>query len=305
MNKPTLMPELKTGENLKHPPISPVSETRKVEGLHLRVLGRGDRLTPEGLPCTRLLLGNLAGTCRSVIYHDRISAIEKSLQHGDIVIVDGELWSVEGTTYLRPRFTRVPETRNIKPTALLPREWVLPAFLPQLKLVMRHWCLIENTFLREFLAQVFQDASNALGFLNVHGSLRHHHSYQGGLLDHTAEMLKQFGEEHPSPNSNLERDIVTTLILIHDIGKTVTLVGNHRGAVQPHDMAALELLAQPLVQLETKSPVLSNIIRGYYKPRNWQPRYDHSAYNTVSDLDRKSAGMLVLPPGVSKGRLSK
>jgi len=36
---------------------------------------------------------------------------------------------------------------------------------------------------------VFGRKNPSTPFLNVPGSLRHHHAYQGGLLDHTADML--------------------------------------------------------------------------------------------------------------------
>lgn len=264
-------------------------EVRRLNNTQFRVLGRADRLNPDGRPCSRFLLGNLTVTCKAVVYHNQITPLQRTLQYGDVVEVDGELLLTKNNTMIRIDQLRKPITSALKPTALLPREWVLPAFAPQLNIVLRHWESVIDRDLQEFLAMIFSDASNALGFLTVHGSLRHHHAYQGGLLDHTADMLTSFRGTHPLPISDLERDIATVLIMLHDIGKTVTLVGNGRGAYQPHDMAALEILALPLTQLESKSPVLANVIRAFFKPKNWQPQFHHRAYNIVSALDRQSA----------------
>ena len=263
-------------------------QSRRLDRCQFRILGRHDRLGEHGDPRCSLRLGNLAGT--ALIHLDPLSSPQwwQSLNHGDLIAISGELRAFPSQWEILAESAYTPCEAELRPTALFPCDWVLPAFKPQLKAVVRHWNNINDDELRAFLANIFSNAANAMGFLNVPGSLRHHHAYQGGLLDHTADMLIRFGGCHPKANGNLERDLVTTLILIHDIGKTVTLVGQGRGKHQPHDMAALELMAQPLAQLEAYSPVMANIIRGYFRPRNWLPKTHHRAYLIVSLMDRQS-----------------
>ena len=263
-------------------------QTRRLDHCQFRVLGRHDRLGEHGDPRCSLRLGNLAGT--ALIHIDPLSSPQwwQSLKHGDVISISGELRAFPSQWEILAESAYTPCESELRPTALFPCDWVLPAFKPQLKAVVRHWNNIKDDRLRAFLANIFSDAANAMGFLNVPGSLIHHHAYQGGLLDHTADMLIRFGGCHPKANGNLERDLVTTLILTHDIGKTATLVGEGRGKHQPHDMAALELMAQPLVELEARSPVLANIIRGNFRPRSWLPKTHHRAYVIVSGLDRSS-----------------
>ncbi len=107
-------------------------------------------------------------------------------------------------------------------------------------------------------------------------------------------MLDRFSQMPLSRWNQPQRDLAVCLIILHDIGKTVTLVGQgrtERGGYQPHELAALELLATPLAKLEVSNPLLANQIRGFFKPRDWYPRQYDPIYRLVSTLDRASAGM--------------
>ena len=89
-----------------------------------------------------------------------------------------------------------------------------------------------------------------------------------------------------------QHDLATVLVILHDIGKTVTFVGgdhSDRGGHQPHEMAALEMLAVPLTKLEMTDPIAANLIRGFFKPRDWYPKKHDPIYKLVSSLDRQSA----------------
>ncbi|QQD17296.1 hypothetical protein I6N98_13095 [Spongiibacter nanhainus] len=267
---------------------SEILTSRRLERCQFRVLGSQDQLDRSGRPTRYLQLGNLAGTALSAIPLGGNPTPLHSADHSDIIEVTGELCAYPSHWQLMPEITALPQRQTLKPTALLPREWVLPTFLPALRVIIRHWSRLSTPALRQFLNSVFVDSSNAMGVLNAPGSLRHHHAYQGGLLEHTADMLVRYGGTYPSSHDDLERDIATTLIIIHDLGKTLTLVGADRGATQPHDMAALELLATPLAELEMFDPALANILRGYFRPKQWYPKADHPSYALISRLDKQS-----------------
>ncbi|NKI16741.1 hypothetical protein HCU74_04815 [Spongiibacter sp. KMU-166] len=275
-----------------------VSGSRRLNGTQFRVLGRTDRLNPAGQPCSRLELGNLGGTARAVIVHEQFLPCHRDVEHGDVVIVMGEFQSLHDRHVIVVEELYRPARARLAPTALLPRDWALPAFHSEQRTVVRHWMGVGHPALQLFLREAFLDPNVALGFLNVPASVRHHHAYQGGLLEHSADMLKRFEQRYLYQARGIQRDLATTLILLHDIGKTVTLVGNgrsQRGASQPHELAALELLATPLAQLEMTNPELANHLRGFFKPRNWYPRNYDRVYQLVSALDRQSAESSVAP----------
>lgn len=273
-----------------------VPEPRRLNGRLFRVLGRIDRLNRLGQGCTRLELGCFAGTATALLRHDAFLPRQREIHHGDIVQISGELHALKDRHYIKvEQLTRQQSSVILRPTALLPREWVLPVFLADLHTVIQHWQGIQHPALQQFLSSAFLDTSTAMGFLNAPGSLRHHHSYQGGLLEHTADMLNRISRYPDYYHPSQERDLATVLILVHDIGKTVTLVGQgrndastERGGYQPHDMAALELLAAPFAQLETMDSSLANRIRGYFKPKHWYPKKTEQVHERVAKLDRES-----------------
>lgn len=272
-----------------------IQEARRVEGIQFRVIGRTDKLDRAGRACSRLELGNLSGTATAFIRHDEFAAHQRDVDHGDIVLISGELQEVADRFLIRIDDICRTHSSCIRPTALLPKEWVLPNFTPQLRTVIRHWLGVSNPGLQHFMSDVFLDASNALGFLNVPASKRYHHAYQGGLLDHTADMLLKLEERTWFQERVFQRDLATVLVILHDIGKTVTFFGgNHssRGEHQPHEMAALEILAASLATLEMTDPIAANLIRGYFKPRDWYPKKRDPIYKLVSSLDRESANFL-------------
>lgn len=296
MKHPNLLisePVVMTAYQMPHP-IQTIQDARRLTNIQFRVLGRYDKLNRAGRPCSKLTLGNLAGTASAVIDHADFLPCHRNVDHGDIILINGELLDVADRFVIRLEDFYTPGADRAKPTALLPKDWVLPNFLSQLRTVVRHWSHLAHPGLKHLLAETFLDANNALGFLNAPGSLRFHHAYQGGLLDHTADMLRQLEcrpWQHWRP---IEKEIATVLIILHDIGKTVTLVGqgsSERGRHQPHEMAALELLAVPLARLESSDSQIANRIRGYFKPRNWHPRKPDPIYHVVASLDRASANI--------------
>lgn len=105
--------------------------------------------------------------------------------------------------------------------------------------------------LREFVLDVLRDDTIALPLLALPASRSHHHSYAGGLLEHSLECVEfilnaagQWGEQ---------RELAACAALVHDIGKIRTLdrsSGSLIGALLGHDLLTLELLAQPLARLD-------------------------------------------------------
>jgi 3'-5' exoribonuclease len=211
-----------------------IEEARRLKGIQFRVIRRTDKLDRAGRACLRLELGNLSGTATAFIRHDEFAAHQRNVHHGDIVLITGELQEMADRFLIRIDEICRAHYSCIRPTALLPKEWVLPNFTPQLRTVIRHWLGISSPALKRFMADVFLDASNALGFLNVPASKRCHHVYQGGLLDHTADMLLKLEETTWFQERVFQRDLATVLVVLHDIGKTVTFFGRNHSSRAEH-----------------------------------------------------------------------
>jgi len=77
---------------------------------------------------------------------------------------------------------------------------------------------IGNPHLKNLLKSFFCDKEFADEFYISPAAMMHHHNYQGGLLDHTVEVLKiskTLCEIFPE----LDRDLLYTGVLLHDVGK--------------------------------------------------------------------------------------
>ncbi len=258
----------------------------------LRIIGQQYCLSKQGSPYTRLYLGNAEGSIVAIVWHDRFLPSQRIFEHGQVLAFSGKMLTHKGREFLNIQQVEAVDAEALSPSGLMPTEWVLPKRRGSLNILLQCWDDIQNRYVRAFLAAVFSDTANAMGLLNSPAAKRYHHARQGGLLQHTAEMLSGLRHTPLYQTRCLERDLAITLVVIHDLGKTVTLVGNRynvRGDHQPHEMAVLELVAEPLRQLETHLPVAANQIRGYFKPSGWFPVQNSRLYTLVSRLDRDSA----------------
>jgi putative nucleotidyltransferase with HDIG domain len=105
--------------------------------------------------------------------------------------------------------------------------------------------------LRDFVRNVLRKDSMALLFLSLPASQKQHHSYAGGLLEHSLECAEFV--IRVTESMNVQSELAVCAALLHDIGKTRTLYrenGSMIGALIGHDLLTLELLAQPLAQLD-------------------------------------------------------
>ena len=81
---------------------------------------------------------------------------------------------------------------------------------------------IRDPFLKVLLYNLFMDDDLRRKLLKCPASINSHHSYLFGLFKHVVSMIKSYNtleRNHPS-NSWLNRDLIVTGIIIHDIGKT-------------------------------------------------------------------------------------
>lgn len=77
---------------------------------------------------------------------------------------------------------------------------------------------VKNSHLRSLLRSFFDDEEFVEKFKNCPGSMHRHQNYVGGLLEHTLNVVKLCNTMyilHPS----LDRDLLLTGAMLHDIGK--------------------------------------------------------------------------------------
>lgn len=77
---------------------------------------------------------------------------------------------------------------------------------------------ISEENLRALLESFFSDDDFSVNFKEAPAAMKHHHSYIGGLLEHTLNVVK-LCDMISNNYSNLNRDLLLTGAILHDVGK--------------------------------------------------------------------------------------
>jgi 3'-5' exoribonuclease len=269
-----------------------------VNGLQLRIIAVENRQSKNNSPYSVFKLADCSGETTGILWWDKQAWTTLNYQVGDIVTLAGEFIEKKDGPILNIGNIQVVDPARIKPECLLPTTW-LP---DQAKDFAKQFCWlyrqIQNRYLREFLVVALMNPVISLGYCSGQGSLLFHHNWPGGLLEHSVTLAMNFYTSSENYSVD-ERNLGIVVALMHDIGKTVTTVGLSRtsaGRFQPHDMSALEVLAQPLVRLDCVNPEASNHIRSFFKPQDWFPKNEPLVISSIRGLDRRHGTSDMLSP---------
>lgn len=153
---------------------------------------------------------------------------------------------------------------------------------------------ISTPALRQFAEAVLMTPEIADSFYRVPASSRHHHSYPGGLLDHSLECAEHLKGSPGFAAAILDIGVVAALL--HDIGKIRTHDACGKltkvGRLVEHDKLTLEILAHPLTELERRDSEMANFLRSLWGwlasgPNRRAP--NHAIAEVVLQADHVSA----------------
>jgi len=119
---------------------------------------------------------------------------------------------------------------------------------------------INNKFLKKLLLKFFDDEKFMEKFRKWPGSILYHHACIGGLMEHTLEVVrlcKAISDIHPT---GINRDLMITGAILHDIGKIETInimnVGfsrdNEEDILRGHISMAEEMVLQKIYEIEAE-----------------------------------------------------
>jgi len=244
-------------------------------------------------PFWTVTLSDASGDLR--IYCRDQTCIFGTLQPQSLVNVEAGIDNCGKQPYFRCKFIQpsaltvsAPRFLSQLPVALCPRPGALATLIALVD-------TIEEPLLTECVTNVLLQPNIGLQFIQCPASINHHHSYGGGLLEHSVEVAQEFAlHEH---RDKQKRDLAIAAALLHDIGKTQTYTSNgDRSAIGysvDHDDLTLEICAPALRILTAKHAGLANQLRHAWTCASEGSRYGFKAKTPTARLlkvyDRKSA----------------
>jgi len=192
--------------------IAQLEANRTVEGVY--AVARKERLrTRTGSPYLALELADPSGRIAARVWND-VDLLDARFAEGDAVRVLGRVERFRDRLQLEVR--TLEPARDVDPASLTPAlrrdADELEGFLEFLAAEIGH------PGLRETTARVL-DAETRAALRALPATLDGHHSYAGGLLEHTvgvATLCRETAQLHP----RLRGDLVLAAALLHDVGRT-------------------------------------------------------------------------------------
>jgi 3'-5' exoribonuclease len=170
-------------------------------------------ITRDGKPYYDLELTDKTGAIKAKVWSDSIPFCE-SASEGDIVEINAKVKNgFNGNPELS--ITKMSKTNNYELGDFVPKssfdvDKMKKEFLEVIK-------QIKNEHLAKLVDNIFDDAFTE-AFVNSPAAYTVHHDYEGGLVEHTLEMLRlipAIKESFPKIN----KDLLTVGVILHDIGK--------------------------------------------------------------------------------------
>ena len=201
------------GRQTPHIWIKDIQENLKVEGDYL-VRSKIVSQTRQGNSFLTLTLGDRTGTVEGKVW-DRAEEISTQFKEGDIITLTGQASTYRSQIQIQIHELK-PNKSPVDPAIFqesTPND--IPRMFSELKELAHR---IKNRHLRALIESFMADHQFILQFKKAPAAKTFHHSYLGGLLEHTlsvSQMAVLVTQHYP----DLDGDLLLTGAILHDIGK--------------------------------------------------------------------------------------
>ena len=176
-------------------------------------------LTKNGKEYGSLVLQDKTGTVDAKIWELNSPGINEFCAL-DYVYVDADVTLFQGQNQLNVKRIRKADEGEYHPADYLP---VTTKDIPTMQHELTQYITtIKNEYLRKLASGYFNDPEFMRAFSFHSAAKSVHHGFVGGLLEHTLSVVKMcdyFSKQYPV----LNRDLLLTAAMFHDIGKTKEL----------------------------------------------------------------------------------
>lgn len=195
-------------------------EEGRVFDSYFLLLNRQQRTTKTNKPYLSLILGDKTGQLEGRVWEPNDPRIARDVEAGDMVKARGSVSLFDGKVQMK-----VDQMRKVAENEAL-RSDLLPATTYD---VNELWRTLTETIasfkdpnLKLLLETLFADESLAKAYREAPAARQLHHAWLSGLLEHVVSLLG-LAEKVAAHYSLLNRDLLLTGVLLHDIGKVQEL----------------------------------------------------------------------------------
>ncbi len=217
----------------------------------------------DGEPFLNLTLADKTGQIRAVVW-DNVHQVLDILASGDFIQVSGGASEYRGAVQLTVRSVQAVDSDRVDPNDFLP---AADRDVQQMFERLVGLCeTVENEHLRRFLASLWQDRDLVERFKTAPAAKKMHHAYLGGLLEHTLSMAL-LADKVASHYVGVDRDLLLSGTVIHDLGKIYELQYHHRidytdqGRLLSHIVIGVQLIDAKIGRLDGFPPRLADQLR--------------------------------------------
>jgi 3'-5' exoribonuclease len=222
-----------------------------------------------------LVLNDKTGNIKGVAW-DQVDMIKENAAKGDFVRVQGTVSEYRGALQMVVKNMEVVAPNAVNTMDFLattPRN--IEKMIVQLNDIA---VTIQTVYLKELLNRFFADAQWLEKFKKAPAAKMMHHAYIGGLLEHTLS-LAVLVDRVAGHYSGIDRDLLMTGAILHDIGKieefeyAVRIDYSDAGRLVNHIVIGLEMIGEKIKEVEnfpeTAALLLKHLIVSHHGSREF------------------------------------
>jgi 3'-5' exoribonuclease len=180
------------------------------------VLLKQQRTTKTNKPYLNVILGDKTGQLEGRIWEPGDPRIAKDFERGDIVKARGSASRFDDRLQMKIDQLRVAQAGEADKTDLLPSTtYDVASLWSQLLGFVESFT---NADLKRLLKTLLEDPAMAQAYREAPAAKQLHHAWLGGLLEHVISLCTLADRVAPH-YTMLDRDLLMTGVILHDIGK--------------------------------------------------------------------------------------
>jgi 3'-5' exoribonuclease len=249
-----------------------------------------------------LTLGDRTGDVEAKVW-ERADVLSLLFSEGDVIHVEGFVSSYRNQIQVTLSDLKVPKDRKVNPDLFL--ESSARDATEMMRALRKILGGIENQFIKSLVEKFLTDRYFIQRFKRAPAAKNFHHSYLGGLLEHTlsvCQMSLDIIEHYPE----LDRDVMLAGAFLHDIGKIDELRFDRKieytdeGRLLGHVVQGVVLVNEKLMDLKEFPKELALRLKHLVLSHHGQfefgspkrPKFlEAYALHLIDDLDAKMNGL--------------